>query len=66
MSSLDVDDEAAGLVSCEHMFHKNCIQLWLKKSSNCPKCSNSTQLLERSNSILSNHNQRMLKRETLL
>lgn len=64
MSTFDVDDEAAKLATCEHMYHKICLQLWLSKSSICPMCSSSTGLLERSNSFLSN--QRMIKRETLL
>jgi len=25
-------------LSCGHMFGKNCIEKWLKKNSNCPKC----------------------------
>lgn len=26
------------ILSCEHIYHKTCIQKWLKKNNSCPNC----------------------------
>lgn len=34
-------DENILKLSCNHIYHEECIKLWFKKKSNCPNCLNS-------------------------
>lgn len=36
-----VDGESCRVFECKHIFHVNCIDLWLKNSLTCPICRNS-------------------------
>ena len=31
-------DAVIKIISCEHIFHKPCIERWLKNSNSCPQC----------------------------
>jgi hypothetical protein len=33
-----IKDEEARLLPCTHIFHKNCIDGWLKNNKTCPLC----------------------------
>ncbi len=34
----DLKDEKCVILSCEHIYHKDCIKKWLKKNDSCPNC----------------------------
>ena len=35
--------DKGSLLSCGHVFHENCIQLWLQKKKKCPVCRGNPQ-----------------------
>ena len=37
LDEMKYDDELL-LVTCSHMFHKECLEPWIKKKSICPLC----------------------------
>ncbi|KAG2315716.1 hypothetical protein Bca52824_018838 [Brassica carinata] len=40
LSKLEDGDKARLLPTCNHWFHANCIETWLKLHSSCPVCRN--------------------------
>ena len=36
----DIDDVCRRVVSCEHIFHDDCLKRWLEEQHRCPICSN--------------------------
>tara|TARA_X000000950_G_scaffold248337_1_gene307308 strand:+ start:197 stop:436 length:240 start_codon:yes stop_codon:yes gene_type:complete len=53
-SIIDVDKS---VLKCNHMFHKECIDKWFKKSHRCPLCRDSLfnlSLSERENNYWKN------------
>ena len=34
----DLNGEKCVILSCEHIYHKDCIKKWLKKNDSCPNC----------------------------
>ncbi|KAF7635733.1 RING-type domain-containing protein, partial [Meloidogyne graminicola] len=38
LDEFKLNERAQQLIQCNHIFHKKCIQKWLKKNSTCPLC----------------------------
>uniref|UniRef100_A0A183C3U8 RING-type domain-containing protein n=1 Tax=Globodera pallida TaxID=36090 RepID=A0A183C3U8_GLOPA len=38
LGNFEAGDKVRPLPPCEHIFHTECIELWLKKHNNCPLC----------------------------
>ncbi|PKU85668.1 RING-H2 finger protein ATL8 [Dendrobium catenatum] len=38
LSTFNEGDEVSQLLSCKHLFHASCIDLWLNTHNNCPIC----------------------------
>ncbi|PKU85667.1 RING-H2 finger protein ATL8 [Dendrobium catenatum] len=38
LSTFNEGDEVRQLLSCKHLFHASCIDLWLNTHDNCPIC----------------------------
>lgn len=34
-------EEIVVILSCNHVYHKNCVEEWIKTKSNCPYCRKS-------------------------
>ena len=34
----NLKDKKCVILSCEHIYHKVCIKMWLKNNDNCPNC----------------------------
>lgn len=34
----NLKDDKCVILSCDHIYHKVCIKLWLKKNDTCPNC----------------------------
>ena len=39
--------ESQAIISCQHLFHDNCIKMWLNKKLSCPLCRKKPKLIKR-------------------
>lgn len=58
ISELNNSNESCKTMSCNHTFHTNCIDEWLKNNTTCPNCRFTIKIIEKQISIneLPSHN----------
>lgn len=39
-----MDDDEVGRIHCEHMYHVDCINQWLRLKNWCPVCKSSAEI----------------------
>ena len=48
----DEEEETVCRLSCQHMFHKGCLEEWFQRASNCPVCRHSMNETEGEHGVM--------------